>query len=713
VVSLRLLIISDRLLLERDDSVQGVVDRSGDLASPLLSRSARSTRAGLPARGGLLSCRLSAVVAVWVWLLVSAASAIAQPAFTQVSGSPFSTGTSGGGESVAFSPGGGLLATANGLDSSVSVFSVPSSGSLTPVSGSPFASGSASSVAFSPGGGLLATANDGQGSVSVFAVNSSTGAVTSVTGSPFATGSDPDPESAAFSPDGGLLATANYSGSVYVFSVNPSTGSLTPVSGSPFPTGSGAFSVAFSPGGGLLATANANDDTVSVFSVDPSTGALTEVSGSPFATGSEPFSVAFSPDGGLLATANAGDDTVSVFSVDPSTGALSEVSDSPFPTGSTPVSVGFSPAGGLLATGNADDDTVSVFSVNSFTGELTPVTGSPFATGQRPSSVAFSPDGELLATGDSGDGTVSLLTTVSALIAAPAAGGVYAINQMVGTSFACADAYGSGIESCTDSNGGSSPAGHLDTSTIGRHSYAVTAVSNDGRTVTTTLAYTVAAAPTATIASPAGGGTYAAGQTVPTAFSCADGTDGPGIKSCTDSNAASSPTGHLDTSIAGPHTYTVTATSADGQSATASITYAVTPAPTPAPTAAQIRSSLLRQITPGGKAAKISALLKRHGYAFSFTALTAGKLVIDWYFLPTGARLASSKHTHPPKPVLVAIGKAKISHAGSVKKLKIVLTEDGTRLLEQAKRLKLTAQGTFTPTGQQGLGVRKKFTLTQ
>ena len=79
-------------------------------------------------------------------------------ALTQVTGSPFATGRDP--ESVAFSPGGGLLATANVGDSTVSVFSVGSGGALTAVTGSPFATGSGPvSVAFSPGGGLLATAN--------------------------------------------------------------------------------------------------------------------------------------------------------------------------------------------------------------------------------------------------------------------------------------------------------------------------------------------------------------------------------------------------------------------------------------------------------------------------------------------------------------------------------------------------------------------------
>jgi WD40 repeat protein len=166
---------------------------------------------------------------------------VSESGLTPVSGSPYPTGTASQPSSVAFSPDGTLLASANygyvSGPNGVSLFTVGSTG-LTPAAGSPYATGANSgpySVAFSPGGNLLATADTTSGNVSMFTVAAST--LTPLAGSPYPTGLGP--RSVAFDPSGALLASANYFGdNVSLFSLSePSPpGPKPPLEPGPKPT---------------------------------------------------------------------------------------------------------------------------------------------------------------------------------------------------------------------------------------------------------------------------------------------------------------------------------------------------------------------------------------------------------------------------------------------------------------------------------------------
>jgi alpha-tubulin suppressor-like RCC1 family protein len=122
--------------------------------------------------------------------------------------------------------------------------------------------------------------------------------------------------------------------------------------------------------------------------------------------------------------------------------------------------------------------------------------------------------------------------------------------------------------------------------------------------------------------------------------------------------------------------------------------------------AARIKASLLAQLTPKGKGAKIGRLSRKKGYTMSFSALSAGRFVINWYFVPKGAHLSKAK----PVPVLVATGRRTFAGAGKLS-LTIKLTAKGLRLVRKAKRIKLTAKGSFTVPGHAPLAAIKSFTL--
>ena len=96
---------------------------------------------------------------------------------------------------------------------------------------------------------------------------------------------------------------------------------------------------------------------------------------------------------------------------------------------------------------------------------------------------------------------------------------------------------------------------------------------------------------------------------------------------------------------------------------------------------------------------KIGALLKNRGFSERFKATVPGTAVLDWSYLPPGAKLRSKgKHA----PVLVAAGTTKFQAAGTAT-VKLRLTAAGTRLLRGAKRIHVTATGTFTPVGGKAL----------
>jgi hypothetical protein len=111
------------------------------------------------------------------------------------------------------------------------------------------------------------------------------------------------------------------------------------------------------------------------------------------------------------------------------------------------------------------------------------------------------------------------------------------------------------------------------------------------------------------------------------------------------------------------------------------------------------------RLIPGGRAARIGAILANGFFKQSFTAPEAGRAVIKWYYLPPGAKLARK-----PAPVLVAAGTVSF-HAAGRATVKLRLTGAGRRLLRHSKRTRLTLTCGFQPAGGAAVTTSGSFEL--
>ena len=151
-------------------------------------------------------------------------------------------------------------------------------------------------------------------------------------------------------------------------------------------------------------------------------------------------------------------------------------------------------------------------------------------------------------------------------ITSPTDGQHVALNSTLTADYACSDV--SGVSSCA-------AAGPVTTAAAGAKTFTVNAMDNVGNSSSKTVNYVVDAdttGPVITINSPVEGQHYAFGAGVTPSVSCSDA--GSSVATC-------DAPGLVDTSTAGPHTYTATATDGAGNSSSKTVNYVVDADTTP------------------------------------------------------------------------------------------------------------------------------------
>ena len=233
-----------------------------------------------------------------------------------------------------------LLVTTNFAGNNLLVFSLSVGGSPTLI-GTYAANTSPNNLLISPTSNYVYISNSDVGLITAFSLDSATGTLTPISGSPFGAGGGV--AGMTTDPNSRYLYAANNSDntvSAYTIDTTGATpGKLTKILGSPYGLGtaSGPRAVATDTTGTYLYVANAGSNNVSAFMIGNGTGQLSQVnSGTPYSVGTSPVFILTEPAGQYLYVGNQGSTNVSGFTYDSTTGKLTAISGSPFSLGSAP-----------------------------------------------------------------------------------------------------------------------------------------------------------------------------------------------------------------------------------------------------------------------------------------------------------------------------------------------------------------------------------------
>src|SRR5215475_1354528 len=297
---------------------------------------------------------------------------------TPITGSPFAVGSFPLG--IAEDPAGKYVYVTNSGDGNISGFSVGADGSLSPLSTPTFSTGSGAGSspvipAIDPTGSFLYVPNFADGTISIFSIASATGLLSAV-GSPVSTGASSSPTMVAITPSNKFLYVTDTANNKVVGFTIGAGGTLTgATTGSPYATGNSPQGLAIDVNGASLVVVNQNDNTLTYYSIDSSTGKLT--AGQTVETRTVPQFVNLSAGiaAPVIAPATAeaantggatpGTGSVSSYIVNPVTGALTTAASSPITTLDGNDQVATSTSGKFFYTASSSGKKLDGFSVDS------------------------------------------------------------------------------------------------------------------------------------------------------------------------------------------------------------------------------------------------------------------------------------------------------------------------------------------------------------
>jgi 6-phosphogluconolactonase (cycloisomerase 2 family)/PKD repeat protein len=427
----------------------------------------------------------------------------------------------------------------NGADQ-IAVLDVAPDGSLyTPASGATVASGvEPYALAVSPSGQSLYATDSGDNTVAQYTI-ASDGTLTA-NGSPVATADHPGasfPDAIVLAPNGAMAYVADGAGdtiSEYAIGTN---GQLSLLAGHPkIGTGSDPTAIVMTPNGQYVYVANTLGNSIYAYSVEPD-GSLTQL-GSATVSTTEPTALAIAPSGSYLYATNGGTPGgVSEFQI-AADGSLSEIGTSPAVlVGDSPSSIVVTPDAGPTAAFSAN--AANAGSASSFDASASTAGSAPIGT----YSWQFGD-------GSSGSGVTPQHTYATA--------GQYTVTLTVAGTDSCSNALPfTGVTPFCLADGAAS----------------VSHVITVGSAPVPAFSAVSAGLPSVTITVPKNGANYGQDATVLANFSCADGLNAPGLLPGGTGCLGTVADGQSIDTVPGKHSFTVTATSKDGQKATKTVTY--------------------------------------------------------------------------------------------------------------------------------------------